>query len=312
MKATKTNRTLAVVPTAPATPVSRRDFDLARDTLLIKVSFSKWTGELGSDEVRDAAAKAEKADPGSIKGKIVALPAKAQKRVNHVQDAMGNLYKDNTRLWADGGWRMIMASDYPGLREKLNALVREYHDAVKADVIDKYEAHKADALTRLNGLIKDRFPGKEELAAKYDVRILIDKISPSQDFRIPGMSKNDVDELIKEREDQMAQLIAESNKDLIQRIAATVKALIDRLTTKDMRIVKGKHTESYPIFDNITLMVDTVERLNYAGDQKIADTVAKVRKELTNLDIDKIKDSAKEQKKVVKTAESVLDELSKF
>lgn len=289
--------------------VAIRDF--TRDNLKLKVSFSIWDGKLGSERVAELAAKAEHAEQDRIDGKIIAIPRSKQKKTYSIKGAMTKVWHNATRPWDDGGWRLIPASEYAKVKAELEEMQRQYRDAVKEEIIKCYPELKAEAEKELNGLLGDRFPSKEVLIGKYDVRLYTDTVASASDIRFTGMSESEVNAIIAERERGMEEMIAQGNREMIRDVAKAAQTLFDTLSDPESGF-HGNAEKGFPLINNVNAMLDRCEKFNITNDKGVSDLIARTRKLLAGIDLSNAKEDKGARKEAVKQTKTVLDELAAF
>lgn len=288
-----------------------RSKDFTRDTLKLKVSFSLFDGMLASERVAEAAATAEHADQNRIVGKVIAIPRAMQKDVFAAKGMLERIWKSQTRPWEDGGWRLCWAEEYAGLRAKLDDAKREFRDAVQKSIAQNYTALKAAAEKELNGLLGDKFPSKEALMARYDIRIFTDKIASNEDLRFSGLSESEVETIVKARNESMAAMISEGNADMVRDIQKAAETLHATLSDPEKGF-KGCPELGFPLVENLRSMLDRAEKWNITDDQKLAAMIAKARKALDEIKLDNCKTDKAERKAMAKKSATLLDELASF
>lgn len=292
--------------------------DFSRDVIKIKVSFSAFDGTMASEKVAQVAAAAEHADQNRIKGKVVAIKRESLKATFAAMNAMKRLWKygdgdalSGTRPWEDGGWRLAFATEYATLRQKLEALARNYADAVQTEIGKAYKELKAQAEKELNGLIGDRFPTLETLLAKYEVRILTDRLASMDDMRFSGLSEQEAQAIAQEREKYYLEQIDRTNEEMISELTKAVSDLHERLSKADSNF-QGTPETGFPILENVIRMADRIEKFNLSGSQKVTDAISKLRKAISEIDLQTAKEDPKARKQAATKAKSILDDLLSF
>jgi hypothetical protein len=284
--------------------------DFTRDTIKIQVSFSIWNGKFSSEKGRDDVVKANNAKRDIVEVKVIAIPRKAQAKIFQVKQAMTDAWHEMTAPWEDGGWRLGLVTDYIALRTKLDELKRQYDDAVFETIDRNYEALKSEYLTNANTMaVYTQFPSKQVLLRRYGCRIAVDKIASSDDLRFSGLSEDEVERIVGEREQSLKDTIEASNEGLLKDVANQVKFLVDSLGNYEANF-RGSEYTGFPIFKNVESMLDRCDRLNISKSASFAKRVDEVRKHIRSIDPTACQLDLEVRKKAVKTAKSVLEDLT--
>jgi hypothetical protein len=291
--------------------VTRPIVDFTRDTIKIKVSFSFFDGKLHSEKVAEDAAKAENADVSRIIGKIVAIPRSALRPLFRAKDAILRNWRMATRPWEDGGWRLGMVTEYAELRSKIDEGIREFDSQVRQVIKKQYAQLKAEAEKQLNGLLGDSFPTLDYLLARYAVRVNIDKVASQGDFRFAGVSEEEVNRMVAEREKFYQEVIVSGNRELVGDVQEAVQKMADALKDSE-RSFQGTEENGYPILKSVHRMLDRAEKWNVTQDAALAQKIADTRKSLSAIDLSKAKEDSTVRKTAAKTAEQIAKDLSKF
>lgn len=307
------------------TGLDARCKDFTRDVIKVKVSFSLFPGEVPSPKVAHIAAQAEAADEDLIKGSVVIIPRDKFKATRAAKNQMVALWKkgngkglSGTRPWEDGGWRLALVSEYATLRTELEQLARNYRDAVRQEIDRSYDDLKATAESKLNGLLGDGFLAKDVLLSKYDVRIYTDRLASMDDVRFTGLSDDEAQALVADRDAYYNQLIISTNTDLLGDIAKAITILIERLEDEKSTF-QGTPETGFPVIENVLSMLARCEKFNITGDAKIAATISKLRDQIQAIDMTKAKQdtqarrtAAKAAKQAHKDLRTVMDDLCKM
>jgi hypothetical protein len=284
--------------------------DFTRDTIKIQVSFRIWDGKVPSEKGRQDVVDANQANREIVEVRIKAIPRRCQAKIYAVKQAMYDLWHTMTAPWEDGGWRLGLVSEYRELRKQLDELKRQYDDAVTETIDRNYEGLKAEFYANANKLAAATpFPSKQVLLRRYGCRISVDKIASDADYRFSGMSEQDIQQMVDEREQYLKDTIASTNEGLLKDVAATVKSLTDSLANYEANF-RGSEQWGFPIFRNVENMLDRCDKLNFSKDAAFAKRVQDIRTQIKSIDPTSCQVDIEARKKAVTTVRSVLDDLT--
>lgn len=318
MKATKKAAT-AAAQKAVVTPQAN-GFDICRDAIKIKWSFGgQGYGNAHSDTVEHSAASANGADKDSIIGQVVLIQRKDTAPIHAIARLAKAVLHSFTVPWEDGGWRLLRSADYGTVEQRFAEFTRQYRDEVEK-LVAKHDELEKSAKARLGSLEAGMFPTRDELRSKYGFRMSEDVIANNSDIRLSGMSPAKVEAIAKKREEQVREQFRAANLDTIERIKKEVQVLHERMTEMQKPAEKGKRASTfqsdskgkYPIFENISSMLDIAEHLNFNNDERLTALIKKVRSAMTTFNQDQCKESKLAREHVITQTKTVLDELATF
>ncbi len=305
---------------AVSLPSTNTPFDICRDALKVRWSFSQFWGDVKSNEVAEDSAKARGADAASIKGRIHLLKPDDTKKIRAIVQQAHRFIECMTLPWEEGGWRLLKSSDYSKVQQTYQELFRQYFDEVET-LLGRYDELKAGCLQRLQSLENGRFPTATDMREKFNFRMFEDVLVKTTDIRLSGMSPAETEALKTHIEQRVKEQYTEAQKSSIEKIVKAVQELHDRMTEMQQPKAKGKKetsfkqdrdTKKYPIFDNVEQMLAVAEYLNFAKDPKLAAMIENTRKQMSEFNPEQVKTSKLAQEKVIATTKSVLDELAAF
>jgi len=287
---------------------AKAQLDFTRRTILVRVKKSKWDGKAASEQAANKAADASNTKRDRVEAKIVLIESKYLQPITSPMNSMTSLLKSKSRPWSDGGWRMLYIDDYPDTRSALEKFQRAVRDAVQTTLsLENYTKIKALSEKECGNLLDGNFPTRERMLERYDVKILTDVVSSSDDCRIRGMSEED----IKEREQAQMEEINEGNRIMLRELAKMIETLHETLAD-DKKRYHGSEEGGYPILDNVAAMIDQCQRFNITGDPKLANLITKARKSVAEIDLTQCKEDKLARKSAAKEAKSVMEDLLSF
>ncbi len=309
---------------AVSLPPTNQPFDICRDTLKVKWSYSRFGGDVHSDTVAADAAIASHAEKDSIIGKVMLIKRSDTAEINCIFRNAAVALRCRSLPWEDGGWRLMKSAEFAKVELLFAEFNRQVTDAVEG-LCRRHSELKADCIKRLGNLEAGMFPTSDELRNKFGLRMFFDVIAKNQDIRLSGVSQHELEIICSKREQQIRQQLSEAQKDLILRIVESVKALRNRMEemqqtkpekngkkAKNTSFKKDKETGKYPIFSNVEDMLKIAEELNFSNDPKISEVVRKVRDQFASVNPEVVKTSKLAQEKVLASTKTILDELAAF
>lgn len=274
---------------------------LSDKALLARINISCWNGIIQDKTITEDinSSKGIKGKRGSFSKKI--MQGEKLNAVINLQQKLRKFLADNSLPWDDNGWRLIKATDFITLKQKIDDMTAEFNKAVK-NFIDNYDSIKLEDLNFLGtSYNKDDYPSVGELSSKFEVRMGYDKVSDS-DFRNFGYDAKIIEEMEKSQLAEFEQRLNSGKVEILNRVREEIAHFIERLN-------KGSFKKN--TIDNIHESLANLRNLNITEDSTI-DQLADLISNIMPTDAEEVRDSEQKQteaKEVCKTSIEAIDEL---
>ena len=201
-----------------------------------------------------------------------------------IANAAQNLFYKKTYPWTRGGAFVIPNVELPDLIQRITDSQHRFY-AKRDEFIDAYDDAVIDEQVRLQGSIDtlfnpDDYPPKEELEDLFYIEFEVDEIKP--DFRTQLADKNQevVEDFFKDQHRKRMQRFSSA---VVQDMGKHLKHLVDSID------YRGESRKSNPDFkkfqestvDNVTRMIEVLDRYNLVGDPKWAEARNKLYNAIT-------------------------------
>lgn len=270
---------------------------LAARCLLVSVSIAAWSGRK-YDRVASVLLESEhNAEAGRARVNKLLIRAEALQPVTRAANAIRMMVYDNTLPWADNGERIIAASHYLGLANKLRPLIEDFNaqaDALAAE----YAAERERARFELNKLFRaSDYPA--EIRSRYHVRVSVMPIADSSDMRL------EIPESVQEAvrlsvEETLQTRQREAMETLWGTLGTSLVAIRDRLAEKDARFKTA-------LIENFHGLIDRLGALNIVGDPQVDALQMRVRDSLGTFDIGELRSDPAQREAFVEKADEIID-----
>lgn len=281
--------------------MTKETFDLAEESVLVSVYIGQTGKTKLSKTLSEEAAEKHQADQKSLKGVVSLLQAKDVKGIVAVVNAARFGLYHRTLPWDDRGWRLLPVAQIGDFQLEMTDLKKKFGLAVD-ELITHYDTLEASYRKRVNDLAHEvPFPTKEQLRAGFQFQVVTMPVPRTGDIRLKLPAKA-VEQLKKEVESEMADRLREAQEEIIIRLIDVVRKLDTQLKKDDGRLFKS-------LITNIRKQVDILPSLNVANDPEINRKIARVKKELANVDIEGIREDDTAKAQVARVTASILNDL---
>jgi hypothetical protein len=285
----------------------KTQFDLTKEGILVDLTVGARGLSARSRKLSEEAAEKHQADRRSVSGTVQKFLNRDLKGVTKALNHARDVFKTNTLPWDTGSWRLCPIANYDALRSGLAAVEIELRDAVQ-DLDSQYDQLAADYRHRVNDLADEiPFPSRDELASNFRLGLAELPIADPGSIYFNHMSISQIGEFQNNFREEIAEKLVAANEDLVYRIIEQVGRLRIQVS-KDPKETKFHKS----LITNIEKTVDVVESLNLTGDKKIGKLIARVRKELSTIDINDLKNDKQTRKGVENTTSEILKDLMAY
>jgi len=273
--------------------------------MLISLSISYWTGKTGDSRMIDDITKVHQNERDSVEAKKLLINPAALNAPKAVRSRARAYFFEKTSPWIDGGTRVMAASFYFDMMEKMREMQTEYETAVDTHIIKNYAALKGEARKRLGSLYNEAdYPTVAQLKQKYAWGMSVLPIPEKGDWRVNLGGKTDAD-VRKHIDEQVKQACEVVTRDLWVRLHAVVAKMSEKLKETD-----GVFRDT--LVHNIKDLCAILPEMNVAGDPKLDAMIKDVEKALTQTPTAALRDDAKVRKAVKSSADELLEKMAGY
>jgi len=286
---------------------------LSRKATLVTVVESQWSGHKFDREITQETNARLKSKSDAGRWNKLVVPKEALAPVRSAFTAVGDLHRQMTSPWKDKGPRILANLNYSKYTAAMREAIRNAEDeADKFALI--YPKLVAEAPERMKDAYNpEDYPPVSEIRSKFKIVLDFDTLPDEADFRC------DLDPEIEA--DIRAEIEASSQRmetrmldDTRERITEVVERMVKGLTEygQEIKGAKRKRTFRDSLVDNVRELADLLPGFNLANDPTLAAITDRISKELCSEDGDELRKHKNARAAVQKSAESILDDVSKF
>lgn len=229
--------------------------------MLMSLHISAWSGRKFD---KKATAEVNELHNSTNAGKFnkILVDEDAIKKVTKINSAAREFFYKNTLAWDDYGRRLLPSPNYFAVMQGIADFQQQHKDAVEEFLL-KYGNLVDEARTRLNGLFNEAdYPSESSLRKSFDFKLKVSPISDDSDFRV-AIDEEEQARMKKQIEDGLRESLSKATEDIWDRVADQLRYIIERLTQ-----VESKFHDS--LIGNVRVLIELLPRLNFSGDQRIA------------------------------------------
>lgn len=289
--------------------------NLSNTTMLIRLTRSCWSGVKTDKRVSSEVA----ANYGTTEdvGKYVKnlLCNGALDAIKQAHNAIYLFHCAQTLPWLDSGLRIGTATNLPHYKTGMIALLDTAERATNA-FVSAYPTFLNEAEQRhlKNGLFnRADYPEPSDIAKFFSVKYRILPMPDTNDFRC-NISAEEREIIKAEIEEDMESAANAAIRHIYVETLEEVKRMADRLSAYaiDPQTGKANGRLHATVIDNLKARVDLIPRLNFTGDMNLEAIRADIERELTQHNIETLKNSDSTREDVAKKAQAIADRISQF
>jgi len=288
---------------------------LSNKAMLVSLTISGWAARGSDKEVTDAVLDSHDAqrDSGQFTKKL--LDQSALKPIHSITNKARAYHNRLTRPWLDGGTRIIPSILVSEYTKGIQAFKDKHAEAVTT-LGQEYPAHKALAKKKLGKLYKEsEYPTVEVLMESYQLKHLFLPFPSAKDFR-DELDVADMQEIKHDLEKRLEDVVNMAMAKLGKEIAEVVGHMANKLAefkpanTKTGTKAKGAFRKS--LVENVKELAELLPAFNLNDDPKLTAITKRIKKELLITDAGTLREDETVRKKVAKSADEILKEVSAF
>lgn len=278
---------------------------LMTKAVLANVSIGTWSGRKYDDEATQAVADSFQAEKNWGRSNKLLVEHNAILALMRLGSRARQFHYLYTLPWSDVGSRLLPTKAYPMYVEGINKHSDSFWEAVD-NFCEAYPTLKEMRRAALGSLWKaDDYPTIDQLRTKFNFKVNFSFLpDPNSDIRL-NLNEIEIDKVRANLADSLKKVEEKSISDLWLRMRKVVDRIVGRLGDSD-KIFKNS------TFENIDDLEKIVDLLNITDNADVADTMKKIKDDLTEYDPDTIRKDDFVRKSVHKRAQDILDKISAF
>lgn len=298
--------TTSMTPTKIRSPLSRK-------ATLVTVMESKWSGHKFDKEItRETNTRLKSKSDAGRWNKLV-VPKEALQPVQSAFSAVGDIHREMTLPWKEKGPRVLANVNYNKYTKAIREAIRKAEDAADAFAVI-YPKLVAEAPERMKEAYNPKdYPPVSEIRGKFKISVDFDTLPDEADFRCdldPEIEADIRAEIAATSEKMESRLVTET----AERVTEVLEKMVKGLTEygHEIKGAKRKRTFRDSLVDNVRELADLLPGFNLADDPKLAAITNRISKELCAEDGEDLRKHKGAREAVQKSAESILEDVSKF
>lgn len=276
---------------------------IAEKCMIVRLSVSQWSARKLDRKATEAIIAEFKTAADSGRFNKLLVNHEAIKKIQRINSQAWDLHKTMTLPWTDDGGRVLPAELFLKYTAAIQAVKERFEAEVKS-FVGQYEAFKAEAKIKLNGLYNEAdYPRASEIAGKFGMAVAVEPIPQASDFRV-ALSKSEVAEIRKDIEERMAKRISDAMKDAFGRLYAAARSIADKCKDTDA-IFRDS------LIGNLRDLLDVLPALNVTNDPELIKAIAAAAP-LAEVDPQALRDEPTTRSETAKKAEALAKKLKGF
>lgn len=293
---------------------------LSRKATLVTLVVSAWSGRKFDRKITKETNERYEAEADVLRTNKLVVPPQYLKRLTAANSALRGVHIAMTMPWKDKGPRVLANATYTKYTNTMRDLVREFEEAadefaaVYPELIEKAPERMGEGFNA-----KD-YPSATEIRSKFKVTIDFDTMPDEADFRC------DLDPEIEA--DIRAEIAATAaateerlNASTVERITEVVEHMANALAEYGTEIpgakktkTGAKRTRSFKdsLVGNVRELAELLPAFNLSNDPALTAITDRIVKELCIEEPDALRENTNAREAVQKSAESILEDVSKF
>lgn len=231
---------------------------------------------------------------------------KDSKNLKALQTLIGTIrteHYDRTLAWSDEGWRLLTTDNYVQYTDWVRTRQRDLGDAVDTFVAG-YADDKAADRARLNGAWSSTdYPDVYDIRERFGLTLSYMPLPAEGDVRV-DLAGDQVAMIERDVQSKMHESIKNAMSDAYSRLSDVVSKIAERLGDPE-NVFRDS------LIDNARATCDALSRLNVTQDPVLDRMCDRVRRELTALDPQVLRDEKRFRRQTADRASDILAEMQK-
>lgn len=284
---------------------------LSERAMLVSLHRSAWAGTRVDQEVSEDARRSRNAEKGSGRFTKILVNPSFFNCVTRPLSQADAIYKRYSLPWTDGA-RIMTNMAHPTFSQEMYAQ-RLAVEAGKAELRKKGADIHAEAKHRLQGMYKaSDYPTIEEIANSFGMKVEINKVPESGDFRCK-LSNESLQAIVKDIEEATQERLNKAANDIFLRVFGVVEKMVKTLKEYQPKTdtTKGKNFKDSLVY-NVQEVADLLPTLNVTVDPRVDNLRVELLDDLTATNASLLKQNAQARNDTIAKADRILKKLQGF
>lgn len=258
---------------------------LSKKAVLASLNVGGWNARKRDDKASEVVHKHYKADKdsGNYNKCLIDVKDEDWKRIIAARSDLRDYHYKMTVGWVNKGAQLLASAMYLEYNSGTSKRIKAYLGAAERFIDRKYEALKAEAKKKRNGLYREsEYPTAGELRRKFYAEVVFLPV-PDSGHVIVDLQNKEVARIKADTEAMVDQAVQQATAELWHRLYAPVKHMAEAL-------VDPKQRFHDTLISNVQDIVRIAEPMNLAGDANLTAMVEEVKKHLTKAKPDTLRE----------------------
>lgn len=278
---------------------------LTERAMVMNLSIGIWQGYRLDKEASRRVTEQSGADADAARVNKHLVAKEKLKPIVTAQNAVRTHFYDNTLPWRDNGDRLMTRLLYTKFIEEHERLVGEFEVAVDRFLTRDYPAAIETAAFRMGELFKrDDYPPVRELRHRFYVRLDIDAITTSNDFRV-AIDADHIARVKEQMESAAEQRVQQAMQSVWRRMAETLSYFHARMSDPDAVFRDSTVT-------NLAELIDLIPGLNVLDDPQIEEIRVMLKSSLGGISAKEIRKDPAFRQELADQADEIKSKMAGF
>jgi hypothetical protein len=275
--------------------------DLSREAVLVKATFSSWSGDKRLDEnvAVDFNTQVEVEKDAMKHTKRLLSKSKLAANCRNSISQARKFHRENTVPWTYDGWGLLSKRNYEIYQLRMDQYNREVYDAASL-LFENFSQEVRDDRRVLGRLFDPAaYIMPHEVFEKFKIDIQYEPIVDTHTIHFDAMSEQ-VQRMIDQTRQRQEDALRNASDDLRRRVESILNDTIQRLET----ITESSHKPS-ALLKSIEDMADLLPRLNIQGDPDIELAAQAMKERLLTFSAEELKHDRQSRDSVMNAAREI-------
>ncbi len=275
--------------------------DLSREAVLVKATFSSWTGDKRIDEaISNGLNQQFDAEKDAMKHtKKLLSKSKLAANCRTAITQARKFHKDNTVPWTYDGWGLLSKRNYETYQKAMADFDRTVYDAASL-LFENFGQEIREDRNVLGQLFDpDAYIMPHQVFEKFKIDIQYEPIVDVNTIHFDAMSES-VQRMVEQTRQRQQLAIEGATNDLRRRVETILNNTISRLESID-----DNSNKPSALLRSIEEMADLLPRLNVSGDPDINLAAATMKERLLHFTAEELKNDEDSRNAVMSAAREI-------
>jgi hypothetical protein len=286
---------------------------LSRKATLVAVVISQWTARKLDKRVTDEVNRTHGASEDAGRYNKLLIEAKRLEAINGIVSQARKLHYTLTKPWCDEGLRILPNVLHAQFADAFRKLKRDF-DRAADEFCREYPRFVEERKRALNGLFNPSdYPSPEIIRDKFKLETKTFPVPDADDFRSDVLDADTIDDIKRELAETSDTVLHDAMKDSAGQITKIVGHMAEKLKTYNGG--KGGEKKSFftdSLVEHVRELADLLPAFNLTNDPAFDQIAKRIKAELCVEDADTLRKNDAARAVVQKSADDILNDVSKL